>query len=53
MCAGARLAGYDPGRIVSIGISRGGEAAVLVASTYPRLVRHAVEIVGSGTVGPS
>src|SRR5215208_4942711 len=43
----------DPRRIVAIGISRGAEAALLLASTYPRLVHDAVEIVGSGTVGPS
>jgi dienelactone hydrolase len=43
----------DARRIVAVGISRGGEAALLLASTYPRLVRDAITIVGSGKIGPS
>lgn len=40
----------DPGRIVSFGVSRGGEASLLIASTFPRLIHAAVGYVPSAYV---
>lgn len=37
----------DPGRILTFGWSRGGEASLLVASTFPKLVHGAVGYVPS------
>jgi len=45
--------GVDPKRIVILGASRGGEAALLVASTYPSLVRGVVGYGASAVVLPS
>jgi dienelactone hydrolase len=45
--------GVDPKRIVIVGASRGGEAALLVASTYPSLVRGVVGYGASAVVQPS
>jgi dienelactone hydrolase len=45
--------GVDPSRLVVWGVSRGGEAAFLLGSTYPQLVHAVVEYVGSGVVYPS
>ena len=42
--------GVDPSRLVVWGISRGGEAAFLLATTYPQLVHAVVEYVGSSVV---
>ncbi len=42
--------GVDPRRIVVCGVSRGGEAALLIGSTYPRLVRAVVGYVPSSNV---
>jgi dienelactone hydrolase len=41
----ARQPGADPQRIAVLGISRGGEAALLVASTYPNLVHGVIALV--------
>jgi dienelactone hydrolase len=41
----ARQPGVDPRRIAVLGISRGGEGALLVASTYPKLVHGAIALV--------
>jgi dienelactone hydrolase len=43
----ARQPGVDAGRIVIDGASRGGEAALLVASTYPKLVHGVIAGVPS------
>jgi dienelactone hydrolase len=48
-----RARGADPARVATIGASRGGEAALLIAATYPRLVRGAVGLVPSVSVGNS
>jgi hypothetical protein len=46
----ARRPGVDPKRIVAWGISRGGEAAFLLGTTYPQLVDAVVDYVGGDTV---
>ncbi len=43
----------DPKRIVTFGISRGGELSLLLASTYPDLVHGAVGYVSSNWANPS
>jgi dienelactone hydrolase len=53
-----RQPGVDPKRIVVVGVGRGAEAALLVASTYPELVRGVIasspsaDVLG-GIPGPS
>lgn len=42
--------GADPKRVVIIGVSRGGEAALLIASTYPDLVRGVISCTGGADV---
>lgn len=41
----------DPQRIVTFGISRGGELSLILASIFPRLVHGAVDYVGGWFVG--
>ena len=48
-----RQPGVDPARIVVLGTSRGGEAALLVGSAFPALVAGVVSYVGSSVVNPS
>jgi dienelactone hydrolase len=43
----------DPRRVVVLGISRGGEGALLIGSTYPHLVHGVVALVPSNVVNPS
>jgi dienelactone hydrolase len=43
----------DPHRIVVLGDSRGGEAALLVAATFPGLIHGAIGLVPSDSVYPS
>lgn len=43
----------DPARVVTMGASRGGEASLLVASTFPRLIHGAIGLVPSSEVYPS
>lgn len=45
--------GVDPDRVMILGYSRGGEAALLVASTYPTLVHGVVAYVPSANVAGS
>lgn len=45
--------GVDPHRIVIDGVSRGGEAALLIAATYPSLVDAVVACTPSSNVNPS
>ena len=40
----------DPARVVTLGVSRGGEASLLIASTFPRLVHGAIGLVPSANV---
>jgi dienelactone hydrolase len=40
----------DPQRIVTFGVSRGGELSLLLASTFPDLVHGAIEYVGANVV---
>jgi dienelactone hydrolase len=44
--------GVDPKRVMTLGVSRGGEAALLVGATYPDLVRGVYSSTGSSEVGP-
>jgi dienelactone hydrolase len=46
----AQQPGVDPSRLVAWGISRGGEAAFLLGTTYPQLVHAVVDYVGSSIV---
>ena len=46
----AKQPAVDPHRIVTFGSSRGGEASLLIASTFPRLVHGAVGYVPSAAV---
>lgn len=46
----ARQPGVDPSKLVMMGISRGGECALLVGSVYPELVHAAVGYVPSAYV---
>lgn len=50
-CLGDR-GGVDPGRLGVVGHSRGGELALLLGATYPK-VRAVVSYVGSGAVASS
>jgi dienelactone hydrolase len=43
----------DPKRIIVVGASRGGEAALLIGATYPQLVRAVAAYVPSDRVYPS
>jgi dienelactone hydrolase len=43
----------DPRRVVVIGVSRGGEGALLIGSTYPKLVHGVVGLVPSDLVYPA
>jgi dienelactone hydrolase len=43
----------DPRRVAVMGVSRGGEAALLIGATYPRLVHGVVALVPSNVVNPS
>jgi dienelactone hydrolase len=43
----------DPRRVAVIGVSRGGEGALLIGSTYPKLVHGVVGLVPSNVVNPS
>jgi dienelactone hydrolase len=45
--------GVDPRRLVVLGISRGGEGALLIGATYRRLVHGVVALVPSNVVNPS
>jgi dienelactone hydrolase len=49
----ARQPAADRNRIVSFGSSRGGEAALLIASVFPQIVHAAVGYVPSAIVVPS
>jgi dienelactone hydrolase len=42
--------GVDPQRLVVLGVSRGGEAALLVGATFPDLVHGAISCTGSADV---
>jgi dienelactone hydrolase len=48
-----RQPSVDPGRLVMMGISRGGEAALLAAGTFPSLVHATVALVTSSEVLPA
>jgi dienelactone hydrolase len=48
-----RQPSVDPDRIVALGASRGGEAALLLASTFPNLLHGAIGLVPSSEVYPS
>jgi dienelactone hydrolase len=43
----------DPRRLVVIGVSRGGEGALLIGATFPRLVHGVVGLVPSNVVNPA
>lgn len=42
----------DPSKVVVIGVSRGGEGALLIGATFPRLVHGVVGLVPSNVVNP-
>jgi pimeloyl-ACP methyl ester carboxylesterase len=48
-----RVHGVDPHRVLTWGVSRGSEAALLLAAHFPRLVYGAVAAVPSSVVNPS
>ena len=48
-----RSPGVDPKRISVMGTSRGGELALLLASTFPHLIHGAIGLVPSATVYPA
>jgi dienelactone hydrolase len=48
-----RAPGVDPARVLVMGASRGGEASLLIASTFPRLIHGAIGLVPSDSVYPS
>jgi dienelactone hydrolase len=48
----AKQPGVDPARLVVLGVSRGGEAALLIGSVFPDLVDGVVSYVGSSVVNP-
>jgi dienelactone hydrolase len=48
----AQRPGADPKRIVMFGMSRGGEGALLVGATYPRLVHGVIAFVPDNQVNP-
>jgi dienelactone hydrolase len=43
----------DPRHVAVVGVSRGGEAALLIGATYPRLVHGVVALVPSNVVNPA
>jgi dienelactone hydrolase len=43
--------GVDPNRVITVGVSRGGEAALLLGSTYPELVHGVFSSTGSAEIG--
>ena len=45
-----RQPGVDPDKVVLLGISRGGEASLLIGATYPRLVHGVIAFVPSHEV---
>jgi dienelactone hydrolase len=45
--------GVDPRRIAVLGDSRGGEAALLLAATFPHLIHGAIGLVPNSSVYPS
>jgi dienelactone hydrolase len=47
-----RQPGVDPERVVLLGISRGGEGALLIGSTYPRLVHGVIAFVPDFQTNP-
>jgi dienelactone hydrolase len=47
------VSGVDPAHIVVMGDSRGGEAALLLAATFPRLIHGAIGLVPSDSVYPA
>jgi dienelactone hydrolase len=47
-----RQPGVDPDKVVLLGISRGGEASLLIGATYPRLVHGVIAFVPSDEVNP-
>jgi dienelactone hydrolase len=47
------LPGVDPAHVVVMGASRGGEAALLLAATFPRLIHGAIGLVPSDSVYPA
>ena len=47
-----RQPGVDPEKVVLLGISRGGEGALLIGSTYPKLVHGVIAFVPSHEVNP-
>jgi dienelactone hydrolase len=49
----ARQPEVDPERVAIVGVSRGGEAALLIGSSYPALVRAVAAYVPSANVNPS
>jgi dienelactone hydrolase len=48
-----RVPGVDPAHVVVMGASRGGEAALLLAATFPRLIHGAIGLVPSASVYPA
>lgn len=48
-----RSPGVDPDHITVMGASRGGELALLLASTFPHLIHGAIGLVPSDTVYPA
>lgn len=48
-----RQRGVDPARLVTMGASRGGEASLLIASTFPDIVHGAIALVPNANVWPS
>jgi dienelactone hydrolase len=48
----ARQPNVDPRKIVLLGISRGGEGALLIGATYPQLVHGVIAFVPSDEVNP-
>jgi dienelactone hydrolase len=46
----AQQPGVDPNKLVVLGISRGGECALLLGTAYPELVHAVVSYVGSALV---
>jgi dienelactone hydrolase len=47
------VSGVDPEHVVVLGASRGGEAALLLAATFPRLIHGAIGLVPSDSVYPA
>ena len=45
-----RQPGVDPSKVVVMGISRGGEAALIIGSVYPQYVRGVIGLVPSSVV---